>query len=326
MGQFTKKFAVSILAVIFALVAVGTTTFAWFTLSTKVEVRSFEATIKPEDGIEVKLSANPDAPWYAGAVSFTPPTGTELNAVSYIATSDDTDDTNGFAKFLQDGSQISYAPAELSEYIVINVYFRSRAAGTVRLTTNSYLKDGDLTHQDLDGNVVAQYWNTDVAYDTYEKGDSVRNSVGNAARMMIVGAGAAPMRNYFENPASGSTYNTTGLQENSATTGAISYFMAKTGINTEEMQTLAVPTSYASTMNTKKLGVANTALGEDIVSDVVGLAQGAGTAYSDPADSDYYYGQVAVYIWIEGWDAECFNSLFEQKLEAFLQFKYVRNA
>ena len=55
MRKLTTKLLFAIISVAFALVALGTTTFAWFTLSDTATVSTFDAQITAGEGIEISL-------------------------------------------------------------------------------------------------------------------------------------------------------------------------------------------------------------------------------------------------------------------------------
>ena len=55
MRKLTTKLLFAIISAAFALVALGTTTFAWFTLSDTATVSTFDAQITAGEGIEISL-------------------------------------------------------------------------------------------------------------------------------------------------------------------------------------------------------------------------------------------------------------------------------
>src|SRR5690606_5822682 len=56
MQKLTRKLFISIFTAVFALVTLGATTFAWFTLTTTVSIEEFQAEITSGTGIEVSLN------------------------------------------------------------------------------------------------------------------------------------------------------------------------------------------------------------------------------------------------------------------------------
>ena len=51
----SRKLMVSILTLTFALLTLGTATFAWFTLTDTATISQFDATVMAGEGIEVSL-------------------------------------------------------------------------------------------------------------------------------------------------------------------------------------------------------------------------------------------------------------------------------
>ena len=58
MKKVTKRIILSIVSLAFIAVALGTTTFAWFTLSNVATVSDIEGTVQAGEGIEITLSDN----------------------------------------------------------------------------------------------------------------------------------------------------------------------------------------------------------------------------------------------------------------------------
>ena len=55
MNKLSRKLLVSLLLLIFSVFALGTATFAWFSLSDTATVSQFDANISSSEGIEVSL-------------------------------------------------------------------------------------------------------------------------------------------------------------------------------------------------------------------------------------------------------------------------------
>ncbi|HRS31143.1 MAG TPA: hypothetical protein P5546_07450, partial [Bacilli bacterium] len=55
MRKLTTKLLFAIISAAFALVALGTTTFAWFTLTNEATISQFNAEITAGEGIEISL-------------------------------------------------------------------------------------------------------------------------------------------------------------------------------------------------------------------------------------------------------------------------------
>ena len=55
MTKLTRKLLLSVLTVVLTVVALGTTTFAWFTLTNTAQIQSFDAEIIADSGIEIAI-------------------------------------------------------------------------------------------------------------------------------------------------------------------------------------------------------------------------------------------------------------------------------
>ena len=55
MTKMTRKLLLSIITVVLTVVALGTTTFAWFTLTNTAQIQEFEAKIIADSGIEIAI-------------------------------------------------------------------------------------------------------------------------------------------------------------------------------------------------------------------------------------------------------------------------------
>jgi hypothetical protein len=57
MNSITRKLVLSVLTVVLTVIALGTTTFAWFTLTNTSIIQPFEAQVVSDTGIEVAVGA-----------------------------------------------------------------------------------------------------------------------------------------------------------------------------------------------------------------------------------------------------------------------------
>lgn len=383
MNKITKKFMLSILALVFAFVAVGSTTYAWFTLSNKVEVKKFQMNVRASSGLEIKakITALEDdvkkndaafltAPWYSGVLPYTVPANTALESISLANAL--TDATPDFKKFYREYETVYFQDTQydenLHEYVKIDLYFRSSEAKSVYLTDKAYIHTNDINDVNTDGNTedaVVNSWTADIAFGTspvVNKGDVIKYNAGNAIRMLVKTSNNTNL--VFENKeatGANTVENTTGLQpiptlenvydeENDplhekpigkaltpTPEKALAHFIAKTNVTSfhageqvwihDETVTTAVEDhehdvkaypvtihdSY-KTATTNKLGT----MTKLVELEEAEVADEAATGYKDIAG--YYYGQATFYIWVEGWDAECYNALYEDVINAYLAF------
>lgn len=61
MKKLTRKITLSLVAILFAVIALGTTTYAWFTLGSSASISSIDANVKTVEGLEI---SNDGKNWY----------------------------------------------------------------------------------------------------------------------------------------------------------------------------------------------------------------------------------------------------------------------
>ena len=156
MRKLRNKLLLSILTVALTFIALGTTTFAWFTLGGTVTAEAFTANVKSAEGIEISLD------------------GTEWsNTISLTATDvefKDITSTNGIA-FLGFDGQAAAAGTYASISFKVRTTDKSKAIYTEKLVG-------------IESNPVA--WVADATFSTVTKGDSVNFDAINAVRVAFV--------------------------------------------------------------------------------------------------------------------------------------------
>jgi hypothetical protein len=300
MNSITRKLVLSILTVVLTVVALGTTTFAWFTLTNTAVVQPFQAEITADTGIEVALGIptvgeEDQLNWvttlttdviedyidaaYPSGFKFTHVTTT--NAVDFytLGTSSLTGTTSG--------------------YLTIPLNFKSNSANRI-LWSNVSLTSG------------AAPWQADVAFTgargaSYIAGDSLSIDAADAFRIAVIGT-VGGLQNVvgYENEDTVSTTNVVldgdgaemdlsngGIGDN----GAMNYFYAKNAA-------LPFGANAVTVLNTIQ------ELAENPVLDL-SPSTTSGSAY---------YGQVLIRIWLEGWDANAYNSVLGRMITASFVF------
>ena len=72
--SLTRKLTIAVIALVFAVVSLSTSTYAWFTMSNTAQIDGFTADVKAGEGIEIAITAtgSPEeiaaAKWYTGNV------------------------------------------------------------------------------------------------------------------------------------------------------------------------------------------------------------------------------------------------------------------
>ncbi|MGD9887224.1 MAG: hypothetical protein AB7T03_04620 [Bacilli bacterium] len=305
MRKLTNKLFISILTVAFAVIALGTTTFAWFTLSNTATISPFNATVTSGEGIEVSLDE--DA-WYTtiptsviNAYLFDVTEGTHGSnfKLSAVTTADGTT----FNKIKNDNSALEAAVAE-ADYIEFTLNFRSSAESApsifwngVTLTSNGVQWTSDASFTDAKGPVAM--------------GDTSTRFAANATRILVDGTTdiiyelAANENAQAEDELIPFSYQPgNSVLSNTAVStlpnGARNYFLVKRGV-----EPFGYDTATASATITDLLANNDTA--------IITLTAGTGGASA-------WVGSIVVRVWIEGWDQDSFNAILKDTLTIGLVF------
>ena len=126
--NLTKKLFLSILTLAFAVVSLGASTYAWFTMSKDADVEAFTADVKAGEGIEVAVTATSDysaAQWYTGTV----PTGVvQAAAVQSADFKFDAATTKDTAATIVDRAGVAS-----TGYVTFYVHIKAAEAGKINL-------------------------------------------------------------------------------------------------------------------------------------------------------------------------------------------------
>jgi hypothetical protein len=281
-----KKLLLSVIAVIVTVAALGTSTFAWFTLSNRASVGQFNAQVSSGEGIEVSLN---QTNWYTDI----PTTVIE----DFISTTD-------FNKFTDvttlDGSTFTkYTSGTVTEedYIQFTLYFRSESA------TDIYWTGASLSGTTINWTADADFLNTagtNVAAGT----EDIVIDPSNALRVSI--QAGTEFHVYEKGEVNGNTILGT---KPSSINGAISYYNAKNADN--EITLPSTDVAIASFQEFVNVGANEV----DSNRELITLTQSGVTGF--------YTGSVIVRVWIEGWDQDTFNAVLNGQVFVGLNFKGV---
>ncbi len=180
MKKLTRKITLSLVAVMFALIALGTTTYAWFTLGTSASVSAIEGKVKSAEGIEVSFDGDN---WYSslnfsGASLKNGNTTVESNKVKLTDVAMKKD-TITFDKF--DGEKLSDATAN-TDYLVFDLH--------IKATSEDTNKKVYITNVELSSTAIQ--WTSDISFTgvdgatTVTQGETYNIYASNAARLTFV--------------------------------------------------------------------------------------------------------------------------------------------
>ncbi|MGI6787202.1 MAG: hypothetical protein ACOX5X_01425 [Acholeplasmataceae bacterium] len=330
MKKLTKKTLMAVFAFVLAVVALGTTTFAWFTLGQTVKVDGFDVNVQGGEGLEMAYISHDGDTNRSGWVSYI--SGDDMLgylSTEYSAPTNFTTDfqfkavtsTDGkiFKPFVYDGSAAPSLGVDIAAttqktlddgILEFKLKFRTQASGTAQLTWNSVTLAEARDAGDLG-------WEAGVAY-THNKanagesgngsiaaGESLNYYTDAGARISVTSGDTTKV---FEKP--DGDYNT--VLGNGTTTpaalafnkGAHNYFENATGHDN-------LPTLFSSITNTV---------------ETVTSINGTQFAVDFPAagsPGDYRELVVTVRVYLEGFDPDTFNCILSGKLKIALGFKLV---
>ena len=290
--SLTRKLTIAVIALVFAVVSLSTSTYAWFTMSNTAQVDPFKAEVKAGEGIEIAVTSGSDvgnAQWYTGSIPGTVVEDAYAGSFEKFDALTTTDGTKFYdikdAAIDGNSQQVALGAGYVSFY----VHIKSAQAGTIYLS--------DIVLDSKSGGNEPTAWTADASYaldgtKNVVVGNSVLYEVENAARVYV----KDKIYEKVAVPAEGgnNSYvanNATGLKN---TFGAFSYFNSK---NDED---LAINNAPTRNDNATIGSFAEYALGEVAVGDTLTFQ---------------------VNVWIEGWDAECLNAIFAQTLSVQLNFE-----
>jgi hypothetical protein len=303
MNNIARKLVLSALAVVLTVVALGTTTFAWFTLTNTAVVQPFEAQVVADTGIEVAIGVAP-----GGDLEL-------LDWVTTLTTSDINDyitaayptgfrfdhvtTTNGIDFFTLLGGALS---GTTEGFLELPIHFRSNSATSINWTQVT-----------LTGGALP--WTSDVAFTAangtaYTAGSSFNVDASDSIRIAIqevTGGGSALVA--YEKPASATnmflgtggdfTDLVTLADDNLGAAGSYNYYYAKTGF---------LPVGSGAVVTVSTLDAITSS---NILTMNDGVAAGL---------TQLYYGQITIRIWVEGYDQNAYNSILARLITSSFTF------
>lgn len=314
MNKITKKLLMAILSVSFALVALGTVTFAWFTLTNITTIDSFDIDVSTTEGIEVAFGDEDE--WFTEI-----DTQTMTDYLSKTALKDfglkPVTSPDGVNFYTREG--INLENPLIDGYVVFQLRFRSLKANTaIYLSPETVMSDPDGITWTSD----AQFTNSKG--EEINVGDKVTFYVANAARMSFDdGANnlfvyELPDNSYgdeldekfgnyshSDNPLEDSDNPLEDDKITPIANGAISYYNRKHSLNQlEDYEEIELAQANTSFLGANPIAFTST-----------------------PLPDGYYETSITVRIWLEGWDADCMDPIVSganndlvKKLRIRLQF------
>lgn len=332
-----KKIILSLIAIVLTIITLGTTTYAWFTVATAVQVEGFNLNIKSFEGLDIALLVSPNKEVYGEGY-----TGSEvelldpdksfmlwkntitksdvIDAYNYNAGStprnfddvslDALTSTNGtqFYKATKTG-KVNTNPVN-SGWFELTIYFRTSNS------TNLYLKNSVLESTA----VTTKVNGTDV---TVKPSDALRISVetfGASTNGFKIAANSLVMYEPYAEEQSAASLS---IAQDITNNVALQYFHNKMKNNSEYQSdwNYNPDETYDESKPEKDHAIRMT--------DAYTYEQyefGGDKEFSNVSDNNnrvsegYYYAKSVIRFWIEGWDKDAFDIILNKEITINLQF------
>lgn len=321
MRKLTQKLVLSVVTMALVVIALGTSTFAWFTLTNKASISAFQGQVTAGEGIEITLGD------WNGTNAYTAPSGTttwytvlpESVIETYILNMqpnfhfDNVTSPNGATINNESGVGQTYGSS--SKYIQFQLYFRSSAAKKILWSTATLSG----TEETWKVNVPSFIPSDQGAAWTLNSTKTVAAWTG--ARISIVGSATV----VYQAPEDQSL---TVLNSNDDI-ASFDLALVDHDSNAGTPAVAVVGAGAATPWGAAAYGIAagkDTTYGEAIptvaaTSDVNDTPAEILTLTGPTAG--YYTGSVIVRIWIEGFDADTFDAIFDTELSVLIGFEAV---
>jgi hypothetical protein len=302
MNKMARKLVLSILTVVLTVVALGTTTFAWFTLTNQAVVQPFSANVISETGIEIALAdynvPAEDLVWVTSL--------TALRIQDYIQLKYGPDFRFDAVTSVDGRSFIAFAlpgdtPANAgSGWLTLNLHFRS--ATTQSINWSNVTLTGATSPTLPIGTPFTNSKGVSII-----QGGTYDVNPADAFRISVTGlVSGAQNTIVYENGISDTNTVLSGLSNADLTgaNGALDFYFQSTSLypgGTTGVTTVPTITALSN----------NRVLDMSIEADAI---------YDASYFVNQYYGRLTVRIWFEGWDAEAFNVLLSRPVTASFRF------
>jgi hypothetical protein len=330
MRKLTTKLLFAIISAAFALVALGTTTFAWFTLTNEATISPFNAEITAGEGIEISL----DGITYYTTIPTEVITAkiAEQNVKLKDLTSED-----GINLTKLDGTSVTWTTptkendvftSDPNQFIQFDLWVRSTTPtnvfiDTIDLSATSIDWLADTTFTNAKGITVYPYADSAAAVAAGVTDIPEGSLFGqqpydasNALRMSFALDGATTANFVYEKPESASN---TVLNQTAISNGMVDYYYKKTGINLLK--------TYDNDGNITGDYTPVIIQSKDLLKDAVD-ADNQPIKVANPFNltsltvktGNYYVQKMAIRLWVEGWDPDTFNAILNAEIFARIVF------
>ena len=308
MRKFTTKLLMSLIAVAFAIVALGTSTYAWFTLSGTATAGKFDADVRSAEGLEFSISEKAATTEYSALNWKTSTTTAEMVEFLDLETDfvfNNVTSSDGKAMKGIDGVAAAAANTTDGGWISFDLHFKvtDPDGGDKKKV---YL---DVSACDFDSEGIDWTMDANIGETTgnFKLGTTSEWKAINAARISFVQSGtvkniyAPAVGNGSETDGKVEKYNVAKSFKNDVNPDAADYDADTYTMVTDIAKVGDLKyQDYAAKVTTKEMSDVTTDLDFEV-------CECTGTA--NPGGISTLYGTVTINIWLEGWDSDCINAI-----------------
>ncbi|MDI6452455.1 hypothetical protein [Peloplasma aerotolerans] len=316
-----RKINLSILSLIFILLIFGTVTYAWISMSTINNIEGMSITATAGNELEISL----DGENFANNLTIQ-----ELNDLFENIVLRDVTTTDGI-DFTRGGLTLGGRATPNQHYLSFELWFR-----TTRTELNVYLINNvshEMEYDSIkDGTYVVSRGITWMSSHDFQYGPEITDMIFRGETRQYFASEAIRIGSVELHDESNELDNRTDEQlkrfifdpsENEGRGygkpyGAYSFFKERTRVTLELPETLPNTSYRLSTLDP-----INPYQALDNESLIATLQE---TNQVDAQGRTIYQGKIRINVWIEGWDADAFDAIINDRIKIQLQFKIARRA
>ncbi|MDX9691115.1 MAG: hypothetical protein RBT45_01590 [Acholeplasmataceae bacterium] len=299
MTKMTRKLLLAVLTVVVTIATLGTTTFAWFTLTNTSVIQNFNANVITDAGIEIALADFSTLPedlvWKTTLTTDDILDYMEFKYGANFAFNHVTSPDGVNFNELGLGDPLNPGVGTSSGFIALPIHFRSSTATEINWTQVT------LSAPDIS-------WRTPIGF-TNSKNVTLANNAtydtnaADAMRVSVTGdLAGVPTTVAYENPVSATNTVLGAVTDANLTTavGAVDYYFQVTNTYPGGIQDVTTVDTVTTVTSIKVIDM---------------------TTGNIPVHEQEYYGTLTIRIWFEGWDAEALNALLGRTITAGFRFQ-----
>ena len=298
MRKLRNKLLLSILTVALTFIALGTTTFAWFTLGGSATANAFAGTVTTPDGIEFSF----DGKEWSNQLDLQDVVNPNLRFIDITSSNGTT-----FVTKADNGEVV-----EGQSYFTTTIYVRTtNTATTIKLSKVTFTEeadkiswtpDVDLTYTGTpdDATDPAKTWTKGEDAVTFSAINAVRVSFTDGTNTNVIGIEGA--------------YTNGGAKVN----GLAAAYAQEKGYTIDSGLANVTPAILTATISDSNEIAAG--------SQVTVIAANQFSADAPEVDGfinadGYQYATLTINVWLEGWDADCINAILNGQINLGFTFK-----